>query len=110
MLRLDREHALPDLTRALERLLRRRTVGLAARALAGLGDRRGRVARRGHVRALLRELRRTLDEREPLLLCLEAIGDREERVDELLFLTEPRVQLLEADPVAGHRIELAQGA
>ncbi len=88
--RLDGEHALPDLAGALERLHRRRILGRFG--------------------ALLRELRGPFDERQPLRLGIEAIGDPEQRVDELLFLTEARVQRFEPREVARGCVELAQRA
>ena len=97
--RIDREHALPHLARALERL---RLVLRRDRSLRG--------ARDDLVGALLRELGRALDERQPRRLRVDAIGDAEQRLDELVGLTELGVQLLEAREVAGVRVQIAQRA
>ena len=60
MRRIDREHALPDLPCAVERL---------APVVLGRG-----------VRVRLRELRRALDQREPARPIVEPVGDAEQRL------------------------------
>ncbi|MBL0217749.1 MAG: hypothetical protein IPQ07_28210 [Myxococcales bacterium] len=48
-------------------------------------------------------------EREALVFRIEAISDPEQGIDQLVFLTEPRIELLEPREVASGGVELAQG-